>query len=51
MAEDLAIRLDRLLGLKDTADYGATLVAHLNANLAMRWARQLVTRAQEELER
>jgi hypothetical protein len=48
---DLATRLDRLLGLNDTAHYGATLVAHSNANLAMRWARQLVTRAQEELER
>jgi hypothetical protein len=48
---DLATRLDRLLGLKDTAHYGATLVAPPNANLAMRWARQLVTRAQEELER
>jgi hypothetical protein len=26
-------------------------VTHTNANLAVRWARQLVSRAQEELER
>ena len=48
---DLAVRLERLLELKDTAHYGATLVTHTNANLAVRWARQLVSRAQEELER
>jgi hypothetical protein len=48
---DLAVRLERLLGLKDTAHYGTTLVAQPNANLAIRWARQLVSRAQEELER
>ncbi len=48
---DLAVRLERLLGLKDTAHYGAALVAHPNANLAIRWARQLASRAQEELER
>lgn len=48
---DLAVRLERLLGLKDTAHYGATLVAHPSANLAIRWARELVSRAQEELER
>jgi len=48
---ELAVRLERLLGLKDTAYYGATLVTPANANLAVRWARQLVSRAQEELER
>jgi hypothetical protein len=48
---ELAGRLERLLGLKDTAHYGATLVTPANANLAVRWARQLVGRAQEELER
>ena len=51
MAGELAVRLERLLGLKDTAHYGATLVAPANANLAVRWARLLVDRAQEELER
>ena len=48
---DLAVRLERLLGLKDTAHYGAALVAQPSANLAIRWARQLVSRAQEEVER
>jgi hypothetical protein len=48
---ELAIRLERLVGLKDTAHYGAALVTPTNANLAVRWARQLVSRAQEELER
>ena len=48
---ELAIRLERLLGLKDTAHYGATLVTYLDANQAVRWARQLLGRAQEELER
>ncbi|MDA8301357.1 MAG: hypothetical protein M0005_07390 [Actinomycetota bacterium] len=48
---ELAVRLERLLGLKDTAYYGATLVTYPNANFAVRWATQLVSRAQEELER
>ena len=48
---ELAIRLERLVRLKDTAHYGATLVTPTNANLAVRWARQLVSRAQEEFER
>lgn len=48
---ELAARLERLLGLKDTAYYGATLITSPNANLAVRWATQLVSRAQEELER
>jgi hypothetical protein len=48
---DLVVRLERLLGLKDTAHYGAALVAQPSANLAIRWARQLVSRAQEEVER
>jgi hypothetical protein len=48
---DLAVRVERLLELKDTAHHRASLVTHTNANLAVRWARQLVSRAQEELER
>jgi hypothetical protein len=48
---ELGTRLERLLGLKDTAHYGATLIPASAASNAVRWARQLVERAQEELER
>ena len=48
---ELAVRLERLLTLKDTAHYGVTLVTYSNADQAVRWASQLVSRAQEELER
>ena len=48
---ELAVRLTRLLGLKDTAHYGASLVSYPDAKQALRWATQLVVRAREELER
>ena len=51
MVETLRSAWNASSDLKDTAHYGATLVTHTNANLAVRWARQLVSRAQEELER
>jgi hypothetical protein len=47
----LATSLIRLLGVKDTAHYGATLVDSRTAGSATRWARRLVERAREELER
>ena len=48
---ELAVRLERLLGLKDTAHYVASLVSDPEARQAMRWATRLVERAGEELER
>jgi hypothetical protein len=47
----LATSLIRLLGVKDTAHYGVTLVDGRTAANAARWARRLVERAREELER
>lgn len=48
---ELAVRLTRLLGLKDTAHYGASLVSQPESKQALCWATQLVDRAREELER
>jgi hypothetical protein len=48
---ELAVRLERLLELKDTAHYGISLVVNPKADNAVRWAKQLVRRAEEELER
>ncbi len=48
---ELGTRLQRLLGLKDSAHYGVTLITAANASNAVHWARHLVERAQEELER
>jgi hypothetical protein len=47
----LATSLIRLLGVKVTGHYGATLVDGRTAGSAARWARRLVERAREELER
>jgi len=41
----------RLIDIKDEAHYGLILVAPRKARDAVRWARQLVDRAGEELER
>jgi hypothetical protein len=41
----------RLIDIKDEAHYGLTLVAPRKARDSVRWARQLVDRAGEELER
>jgi len=41
----------RLIDIKDEAHYGLILVALRRARDAVRWARQLVDRAGEELER
>jgi hypothetical protein len=41
----------RLIDIKDEAHYGLILVAPRRARDAVRWARQLVDRAGEELER
>jgi hypothetical protein len=47
----LAATFKRLIDLKDEAHYGLTLVSVSKARTAVRWARTLVTRANEELER
>jgi hypothetical protein len=49
--DELAIRLERLLGLKDTSQYGVSLVSAADATTSVRWATRLVERAQEEVER
>jgi len=41
----------RLMDMKDEAHYGLTIVSTQRARSAVRWATQLVSRAQEELER
>jgi len=48
---DLATALVRLLDLKDAAHYGVKIVAVRKGRDAVRWARRLVERATEELER
>ena len=47
----LATTLARLLNVKDTAHYGVSLVDARTAGNATRWARRLVERAREEVER
>jgi hypothetical protein len=47
----LGTTLGRLLGLKDAAHYGTSLVGARSASDAIRWARGLVSRAREEIER
>lgn len=47
----LAATFKRLIDLKDEAHYGLTLVSASKARTAVRWARTLVLRATEELER
>lgn len=47
----LASTFRRLIDLKDEAHYGVLLVAPRRARDAVRWARTLVDRAGEELER
>jgi len=47
----LASTFLRLVDLKDEAHYGLVIVPASKARNAVRWAQQLVTRAQEELER
>jgi hypothetical protein len=47
----LASALLRLIDIKDEAHYGLVIVAPQRARSAVRWAHQLVGRAQEELER
>jgi len=47
----LAITFTRLLELKNTAHYGATLVSARSAASAVKWAGRLVERAREEVER
>lgn len=47
----LAEDLDKLLGLKDQSHYGATMVTTKAASLAIRWAKLLVDRGREELEK
>jgi hypothetical protein len=41
----------RLIDLKDEAHYGLTVVSAKRAADAIRWARQIVDRAGEEVER
>jgi hypothetical protein len=48
---NLARVLLRLLDLKDEAHYGVMVVAARKANDAVRWARTLVDRASQEVER
>lgn len=48
---DLANTLSRLLDLKDEAHYGVVLVSAQKARNSLRWARKIVTRAEEELVR
>ncbi len=47
----LAAILSRLLDVKDASHYGTALVASGRATDSVKWARKLVDRAQEELER
>lgn len=47
----VAATFQRLIDLKDEAHYGFTIVSAQRARNAVRWAAQLVSRAQEELER
>jgi hypothetical protein len=47
----LAATFRRLIGLKDEAHYGVLVVASRKARDAVRWARQLVDRAVDEVER
>ena len=47
----VAATFQRLIDLKDEAHYGLTIVSAQRARNAVRWAAQLVSRAQEELER
>jgi len=47
----LATSLRRLLGVKDAAHYGVSLIDARTAGSATRWARRLVERAREEVER
>lgn len=47
----LAATFQRLIDMKDEAHYGITVVSAQRARSALRWAQQLVTRAQEEVER
>lgn len=47
----LASDLSRLLDLKDQAHYGVLVVSAVQARNAVKWARRLVERAQEEIER
>lgn len=47
----LASVLSRLLDVKDASHYGTTLVTGPRAANSVKWARKLVERAREELER
>lgn len=47
----LATSFLRLIDLKDESHYGVVLVSARKARDSLRWARQLVDRAREELER
>lgn len=47
----LATVLRRLVDLKDQAHYGVTVVPIAKARDAVRWAEQLTSRAQDEVER
>lgn len=47
----LAATFKRLIDLKDEAHYGLTLIPPNKARTAVRWARTLVVRANEELTR
>jgi hypothetical protein len=47
----LAATFRRLIDLKDEAHYGLTVVTARRATDAIRWARQIVDRAGEEIER
>jgi hypothetical protein len=48
---DLANALSRLVDLKDEAHYGVVIVSATKARAALRLARKLVERANEEIER
>ncbi len=48
---DLAKKLDKLLALKDTAHYSTNIITTSDAANARRWARDLVDRAAQELQR
>jgi hypothetical protein len=47
----LAATFSRLIDLKDEAHYGLSVLAPKRAKDALRWARQIVDRAGEEVER
>ncbi|MGH9063469.1 MAG: hypothetical protein ACRDZQ_08050 [Acidimicrobiales bacterium] len=49
--QKLGMSLIRLLGVKDEAHYGVNLVVARTAGDATRWAKRLVERAREEVER